>query len=359
MKKMRVALIGQGRSGRNIHGKFFLSEANTFCEVVCVVEKDALRREKAAKEFGCDTCCCHTELFGRKDIDLVVNASYSQDHYAITKALLNHGFHVLTEKPFGRTYFECMDLCKTAQKNGVIVTAFHQTLYAPIFLKIKEIIRSGKLGDVFQISLKYSGFARRWDWQTLQACCAGSVYNSGPHPIGQALDLLGWADVSVAFSSLKQILTSGDSDDYGKIILYAPDKKTVVDIEINCADAYANDFVFKIYGSKGTLRADNSQYEMRYIADFSAYPVREVIRESLSDEKGNPAFCQESLEFTEQRGEAEGSSFDAAVCTFYQMLYRAIITGAALEVTPEMAAKVIAVAESCHAQNPLPVKFEA
>ena len=94
MKKMRVAIIGQGRSGRNIHGKFFKSPDNNFCQVVCVVEADDARRERAAVEYGCDTLADYKLLFGRNDIDVVVNASYSQMHYTITKDLLEHGFHV-------------------------------------------------------------------------------------------------------------------------------------------------------------------------------------------------------------------------------------------------------------------------
>ena len=81
---------------------------------------------------------------------------------------------MLVEKPLARTSYECYDLIATAKKHNVIVTGFHQTLITPSFLEIKEIIDSGKLGDVFQISLKYSGFARRWDWQTLQKKMAGN-----------------------------------------------------------------------------------------------------------------------------------------------------------------------------------------
>lgn len=358
MKKMRIALIGQGRSGRGIHGKFFLSESNDFCQVVCVVEQDAARRAKAAQEFGCDTVSDYTELFGRKDIDLVVNATYSQMHYEITKDLLKHGFNVLAEKPFGRSFYECMDLVLTAKQNGVTVAAFHQSLYAPSFLNVKEIIKSGKLGEVYQINLKYSGFARRWDWQTLQACCAGSLYNSGPHPIGQALDLLGWdPDTKVAFSSLKTVLTSGDGDDCGKVILSTPGKP-LVDIEVNSADAYADDFVFKVFGSKGTLISSNSDYKMKYVEDFSAYPERPVVREFLSDENGKPAYCKETLNFVTEEAKIEGSSFDKAVKVFYQMLYHTVMEGAPLDITPEMAAQVIRVIETCHAENPLPVKFE-
>ena len=192
MKKMRVAIIGQGRSGRDIHGAFFKSEANDFCKVVCVVEADADRRARAAEEYGCEVLSDYRELYGKEGIDVVVNASYSQMHYPITRDLLTHGMNVLTEKPLARTYYECMDLAKVAKDNGVTLAVFHQSLYNPAFLKIKEIIASGKLGEVHQINMKYSGFARRWDWQTLQCCCAGGIYNSGPHPIGQALDLLGW-----------------------------------------------------------------------------------------------------------------------------------------------------------------------
>ena len=181
-----------------------------------------------------------------------------------------------------------MDLINTAKEHGVIVSAFHQSLYAPSFLHVKEVIESGKLGDVIQISLKYSGFARRWDWQTLQSFCAGGIYNTGPHPIGQALDLLGWDEhTKVAFSSLGTVLTSGDSDDYGKIILTAPGKP-LVDIEVISADAFAGDFVFKIFGSKGTLVSTNSEYKLKYIDDFSAYPERPVIKTPLSNENGDP-----------------------------------------------------------------------
>ena len=356
MRKLRVAIIGQGRSGRDIHGKFFKSASNDFCEVVCIVEADDARREKAKNEFGCDTVADYKELFGRKDIDVVVNASFSQMHYSISKDLLEHGFNVLSEKPFGRSYYECNDLILTAKKHGAIIAAFHQTLYNPAFLNVKKIIESGKLGRILQINVKYSGFARRWDWQTIQANCAGGIYNTGPHPIGQALSLLDWdKNAKVAYSSLDTVLTSGDADDYGKIIIKAEGKPTV-DIEVISADAYS-DYTFKVLGSKGTLVSTNSSYKMKYIEDFAALPERPLIREPLSNAEGNPAYCSEKLEFSEESGSITGSSFDVAVCQYYKMLAESIINGKPLEITPEQAAEVIRIIETCHAENPLPVKF--
>ena len=103
MKKLKVAIIGQGRSGRDIHGLYFKSKDNENYEVAAIVEKDEFRRTNALKEFpGCVAFDDYTSLFDLKDIDIVVNASYSEMHYSITKDLLNHGFNVLVEKPFGR-----------------------------------------------------------------------------------------------------------------------------------------------------------------------------------------------------------------------------------------------------------------
>lgn len=355
MKKMRIAIIGQGRSGKDIHGKYFLSSDNDIIEVKYVVELLEERREIAKKDYNCEVLSDYRELFEKKDIDLVVNASFSQMHYDITKDLLNHGFNVLVEKPFGRTSFECMDLIKTAKEKGVIVAAFHQSLYAPSFKGVKEFIKSGILGEVFQISLKYSGFARRWDWQTVQRCCAGSVFNSGPHPIGQALDMLGWdKNFRVEYSDLKTVLTSGDAEDYGKIILKVPNKPTI-DIEICSVDAYS-DFVFKVYGSKGTLKATNESYELKRIEPEKLDP-KPVTLKPLMDEEFRPLYCSEKLPIIEENGKFSGSSFDSAVKEYYEMLYATIMEGKPLEISPEMASEVIRVIEICHAQNPLPVKF--
>lgn len=358
MKKLRVAIIGQGRSGRDIHGNFFKSESNDFCQVVYVVEADATRREKAAGEYGCPVAEHYTGLFAHKDeIDLVVNASYSQMHYSITKDLLEHGFNVLVEKPMGRTYWECMDLIETAKQAGVVFTAFQQTLFAPHFLKAKELMEQGTLGEINQINIKYSSFSRRWDWQTLQVCCGGGIYNSGPHPFGQGLALLGWDPATkIAYSNLKTVLTSGDSDDYAKIILAAPGKPTV-DIEVNSTDAFASDYVIKLYGSKGSALIWHNRYKLKYVEDFSQFPPRPLIRGFLSNENGDPAYCSEKLTFVEQEDKIVGNAFEDATCNFYKMMYNSVLEGAPLQITPQQGAMVIAAIEACHAQNPLPVKF--
>lgn len=374
MKKLRVAIIGQGRSGRDIHGQFFRCNANTKYEVAVVIEKDEYRREKALKEYpGCEVFADYTSLFGRDDIDIVLNASYSEMHYPISKDLLSHGFNVLVEKPMGRTYYECLDLIKTAKDNGVTIAAFQQTFVNPFHLGIKELVASGKIGRPLQYSIRFNGFSRRWDWQTVQVKSAGGIYNTGPHPVGIALDYIDFDEnVKVAFSKLDIGLTSGDSDDYAKLILTAPGK-AVVDVEVSSLDAFPDPYVVKVMGTRGTISATRTHYKMKYVVD-GENPERPVILESLEDENRNPAYCSEDLKTHEEEGDFGFDFFydttahtkkednvldkyDQASKNFYDALYESLVNGAPLPVAAEHSAKVIGVIEEMHTQNPLPVKF--
>ena len=71
MKELRIAIIGQGRSGRNIHGSYFRSEANGGrFKVVAVVERLEHRRELAKVEYpGCDVYDDYTKLTEKSDFE--------------------------------------------------------------------------------------------------------------------------------------------------------------------------------------------------------------------------------------------------------------------------------------------------
>ena len=356
MKKLNLAIIGQGRSGKNIHGKYYRSEDNCYFNVKYVVDADEFRRNVALKIYpGCQVLSDYRDLFEIDDIDLVVNSTYSEMHYAITKDLLLHGKNVLVEKPFGRSRYECDELIKIANEKNLTLAVFQQTFFAPFYTFTYDLVKSGILGDIKQINVRYNSFSRRWDWQTLQKKCAGGVYNTGPHPIGIGLGLLDFdKNARVIYSKLDTALTSGDSDDYAKILITAPGKP-LVDIEVTNIDAYS-DYNIKILGSKGTYKATPASYEMTYIKD-GENPDRPVIETFLQNEAGNPVYCSENLIKHQESEKFNGTAFDVGTATLYKQLYYKITEGTPMEVTPEMAAAVISVIETAHAENPMPLKF--
>ena len=356
MKKLNVAIIGQGRSGRDIHGGYFLRDDNKYYNVKYVVEASEQRRQIALERHpGCTVFADYTELYGIEDIDLVVNATYSEMHAPITKDLLLHGFNVLVEKPFARTHYECDELIKLAQDKGLVLAVFQQTFLAPFYLFAKELAASGKLGEIKQIKLRYNSFSRRWDWQTLQKKCAGNTYNTGPHPIGIALGLMDFdPNIRVAYSKLENVLSSGDADDSSKIILDAPGKP-FADIEMVANDAYSP-YNLKLQGTLGTFQCTTTEYQMTYLVP-SENPEQPVQEEYIHDGSHNPVYCREALIKHEEEGKFNGTAFDTGTASLYEQLYYKLTEGRPMTVTPYMAREVIRVIETVHAQNPLPVKF--
>ena len=232
---------------------------------------------------------------------------------------------------------------------------FQQTFGAPFYPFAKELAASGKLGKILQVDLCYNGFARRWDWQTLLKKCAGGLYNTGPHPVGIALGFLDFDEnTQLIYSKLDTALTSGDGDDYAKLLLTAPGKP-VVDVEIISADAYTKHNL-QLIGTRGTFRCTPKSYEMTYIVDGEneERPVQETF---LSDAENKPIFCSEKLIKHTEEGTFDGDAFNIGTAELYKQIYYRITEGTPMTITAEMAARIVGVIEAAHAANNLPVKF--
>ena len=352
MKKLNVAIIGQGRSGRDIHGAFFRSELNEKYNVVAVVDAIEMRRVRAKEEYGCPVYADYHQLFKHDDIDLVVNSTFSYMHAPVSIDLLNHGFNVVCEKPFAKHYEDGCRMMNAAKKSGKMINVFQQSRLAAYYQKIREILDSGKLGEIFQISISFSGFARRWDWQTSQAYAGGGVRNTGPHPLDQALDLLGFPDDVNVFSRLGRANTFGDADDYAKIILTAPGKP-LIDVEISSCNAYAP-YTYVISAKNGSLRATLNHIEVKYF-DPAKAPKRKQILEPLYNEAGLPAYCGETLDWIEEEYNLSYDAMTVAVRDYYDMIYAHLTAGAPMQIRPEQVLKQLKVIDLIHAQNPLSV----
>lgn len=355
MKKLRVAIIGQGRSGRDIHGAFFRSEENDKYEVVAVVDALADRRERAKAEYGCDVYDDYRKLYDRNDIDLVINSTFSHMHYHVSMDMLTHGFNVVVEKPFSAHKEECAAMIRAAKEHNVMLCVFQQSHFAPYYRRIREILDSGVLGRPVQISISFNGFARRWDWQCSQRFYGGSLRNTGPHPMEQALDLLDMDELPQVISRLDSVNSFGDAEDYVKILLLAPNKP-VIDVEISSCDAYNEGYLYKIQCSRGTLRAKMNQITYQYFVPEEA-PEQHLILEPLCKPDGTPAYCGEKLEWHKAEEEVVGTSFNAAVKAYYDNIYEHLTEGKELIIKPEKIMQQIELMEEVHRQNPMPIRF--
>lgn len=356
MKRLNVAVLGQGRSGLDIHCAYLGTDPDRF-RIAAVVDALPERREKAVRLFGCDAYARVEDLFGRADIDFVVNALPSHFHPPVTRDLIAHGFNVMVEKPMAKTPEQADEMIAQAQRSGRMLAVFQQSRFASYFLKVREVIASGVLGRIVQISIQFDCYARRWDWQTVQEFGAGSLYNTGPHPVDQALTLLDYDGMPGVFCKLDRANVFGDAEDYVKLILTAPDRP-LIDVQISSCNAYPN-FTYNVQGTRGGLQGTTSDLFWRYFREEEA-PEQCLILTPLMKPDGSPAYCSEQLPWHEEswHADADDTPFTTAVYRMYTTIYEHLTEGKSLVVTPEQVKKQIAVMALCHAMNPLSTRGE-
>lgn len=352
MKQLRVCILGQGRSGRDIHGRFLITAQDMF-KIVAIVDPLEERRRRAEREYGCTSFSDYHSILGRDDLDLVVNATPSHLHVPITLDLLDHGFNVLCEKPLARRADEVDQLIAAAQKSGKTLAIFQQSRYAPYFQQVQKVIASGVLGRIVQVSIAFNGFARRWDWQCVQAYNGGNLLNTGPHPLDQALQLFGTDVMPEVTCFMDRTNTFGDAEDYVKLILRGSGRP-LIDLEISSCCAYPS-FTYNVQGTRGGLKGSMTHIDWKYFRPEEA-PEQQLITSPLVKEDGTPSYCQEKLTWHEESWDVPEEQKDLFSVTsggFYSMLDKTLTEGAPLEITPQQIRQQIAVIEECHRQNPL------
>ena len=350
MKKIRVGIIGQGRSGRCIHGEGFNDPAmREMYQIVGVADCLPERcRETCAEHPGCRAYADYREMLKDRSIDLIVNSTFNEQHVPVSIECMKAGFDVVCEKPAAYTAAMLDKLIACRKKTGRFVSIFQEARLRPNFQKVQEVVRSGKLGRILQIRLLNNNFARRWDWQTLQSHEAGNLSNNGSHQLDQALALLDFAMPARVVSVLDNVNSFGDADDYVKILLLTPGKP-VVDLEVSSCAAYPSDPI-QIYAELGSLTADSQNVKWKYYRKNEA-PLRELIAAPLE----NRAYCTEKLEMYEESWtDPVPRSNSWLARRYYEQLYPTLTEGKPFFCTLEQVRVQIAVIEECHRQNPLP-----
>ena len=89
-------------------------------------------------------------------IDFVIVTTPNYTHYAISKAFLDAGFHVVCEKPLCFTVEEAEDLVKTAkEKNLIFGVTYTYTGYTMVKVA-REMIANGKIGEILNVNAEYA-----------------------------------------------------------------------------------------------------------------------------------------------------------------------------------------------------------
>ena len=151
-RKLKVGIIGTGWiADAHIDNCKKMEDI----EVVALADLIPGKAEAFGKKWGIENARCylsHKELIdNEKDLDAVLICTYNRTHAECTIYALEHGVNVLCEKPMAVTLDEAIEMRKAEKKSGKILTIGFQPRMDANMKKIKEIVESGVLGDIYYI----------------------------------------------------------------------------------------------------------------------------------------------------------------------------------------------------------------
>ena len=147
---LKVGVIGCGYWGPNLIRNFTQNQnsAVPICADLSHTRLDHMKGLYPQLEVTTD----YKDLLARNDLDAVVIATPPDTHHAITLEALNAGKHVYVEKPLAVDSVQSGEMVARAAELGLTLMAGHTFVFTAAVNKIKEVIESGELGDIFYIS---------------------------------------------------------------------------------------------------------------------------------------------------------------------------------------------------------------
>lgn len=154
MKKVKAILIGAGLRG--ITYTDFIAENRDKFELVAVAEPLDSRRNYIKEKHALSDESCFTDykpLFEKGKIaDVAIIATMDREHFAPAMEAIRLGYDLLLEKPIAPTPEECKAITDYAEEKGTRIIVCHVLRFTPFFIALKNIIDSGKIGDVVSVS---------------------------------------------------------------------------------------------------------------------------------------------------------------------------------------------------------------
>ncbi|REC98169.1 putative dehydrogenase [Microbacterium sp. AG157] len=167
------------------------------------------RRIESARAFAAQYDIAHAygsyeELVADPEVDIVYIATPHPGHIANALLALEHGKHVLVEKPFTLNASEAAQIRDKASEKGLLAMEAMWTRYLPHMVRIREILAAGTLGEIRVVSADHTQKISTDPAHRLNdlALGGGALLDLGIYPISFAVDVLGLPERITALARL-------------------------------------------------------------------------------------------------------------------------------------------------------------
>ena len=260
---LRMAVIGaSGMARRHMEGIL----VNENSELVAICEINLERAKEAAEKLEiADKVKIYEdymEMVKAEKIDAAVVVTPDGTHREIVVNLLNAGVDVLCEKPMALNLADCKAMIEAEKASGRKLMIGQVCRYTPAFIKAKELIDAGEIGELFYVESEYGhDYMHMGDNHWRVDPERHPIVGGGCH----AVDLLRWIagdPEEVSAYSNHKLLPKWPIDDCTISIMKFPND---VIGKVMCSIACKRSSLAirsQFYGTKGTILCDNGSPEM-------------------------------------------------------------------------------------------------
>jgi len=183
-----VGLTGYGAIAR-AHAASIAATPGLSLAGVCDISDE--RRKLAASEWSVRTHARADEMLEDPDVGLVVVGTPPSVHFDSVMAALRAGKHVVCEKPFAIRVEEVDRMIDAASAGNRVLTVYQSRRWDPDYLALRDVVRSGQIGDAFYMESFIGGYDHPCDfWHSDEAISGGMIYDWGSHYFDWILQLM-------------------------------------------------------------------------------------------------------------------------------------------------------------------------
>jgi predicted dehydrogenase len=192
----------------------------------------------------------------RAEVEIAVVSTTNDALAEVARFAAEAGKHVLIEKPAARSVAEVDGLVDAAARSGVLVRVGFNHRYHPAFLKVRDILQTGALGDLMFVRGRYGHGGRVGydkEWRAVPAMSGGGeLIDQGVHLIDLSRWLLG--DFATVQGFAHTYYWQMPVDDNAFLLLKTAHAQTAF-LHVSCTE-WKNLFSFEIYGKTGKLHVE-------------------------------------------------------------------------------------------------------
>lgn len=154
-------------------------------EIFAIASRDGNRARRAAEELGiAKAYSSYEELLADAEIEAIYNPLPNHLHVPWSVKAAEAGKHVLCEKPIALSSKEVESLIKVRDRTGVKIGEAFMVRTHPEWLRAREIVRSGEIGELRAIMSTFSYFNRDpKNIRNIAEFGGGGVMDIGCYPI--------------------------------------------------------------------------------------------------------------------------------------------------------------------------------